>query len=91
MLTAITRGVSPLLAECELTWLAREPIDMELARAQHRAYEQALREAGARVIALPALHGQPDCVFVEDPALVLDEVAVITSMGAASRRGERAS
>ena len=91
MLTAITRGVSPLLAECELTWLEREPIDMELARAQHRAYEQALREAGARVIALPALHGQPDCVFVEDPALVLDEVAVITSMGAATRRGERAS
>lgn len=91
MLTAITRGVSPLLAECELTWLEREPIDIELAMAQHRGYEEALREAGARVIALPALNGQPDCVFVEDPALVLDEVAVITSMGAASRRGERAS
>lgn len=91
MLTAITRGVSPLLAECELTWLDREPIDIELAMAQHRAYEHALREAGARVIALPALDGHPDCVFVEDPALVLDEVAVITTMGAASRRGERAS
>lgn len=91
MLTAITRGVSPLLAQCELTWLDREPIDIDLAIAQHHAYEQALRDAGARVISLPALDGHPDCVFVEDPAIVLDEVAIITTMGAASRRGERDS
>jgi dimethylargininase len=91
MLTAITRGVSPLLAQCELTWLDREPIDVGLAVAQHDAYERALAEAGARVVALPALDGYPDCVFVEDPALVLDEIAVITTMGAASRRGERDS
>ncbi|MCU1328132.1 MAG: dimethylargininase [Bryobacterales bacterium] len=91
MLTAITRGVSPLLAQCELTWLDREPIDVGLAVAQHDAYERALAEAGARVVALPALEGYPDCVFVEDPALVLDEIAVITTMGAASRRGERDS
>lgn len=88
MLTAITRGVSPLLAQCELTWLRREPIDIDLARAQHAAYAQALAEAGARVVSLPPLEGHPDCVFVEDPALVLDEVAIITTMGAASRRGE---
>lgn len=91
MLTAITRGVSPQLAECELTWLDREPIHIDLAIAQHHAYEQALRDAGARVISLPPLAGHPDCVFVEDPALVLDEVAVITTMGAESRRGERES
>lgn len=80
-----------MLAECELTWLEREPINIDLARAQHRSYEQALRDAGARVIGLPALDGHADCVFVEDPALVLDEVAVITTIGAESRRGERAS
>ncbi len=91
MLTAITRGVSPRLAECELTWLDREPINLQLAIAQHQAYEKALERAGARVISLPALANHPDCVFVEDPALVLDEVAVITSMGAESRRGERES
>jgi len=91
MLTAITRGVSPLLADCELTWLDRAPIDVGLAAAQHRTYQQALAEAGARVIALPALDDQPDCVFVEDPVIVLDEVAVITTMGAESRRGERES
>lgn len=91
MLTAITREVSQELAECELTWLDRQPIDIELARAQHKGYEAALTRAGARVVALPALDDHPDCAFVEDPALVLDEVAVITSMGAKSRRGERES
>jgi dimethylargininase len=91
MLTAVTRAVSRSLARCELTWLRREPIDIGKARTQHRAYEQCLEELGVRVISLPALEAHPDAVFVEDPALVLDEVAVIASMGCESRRGERAS
>jgi dimethylargininase len=91
MLIAITREVSASLPQCELTWLDREPIDIAKARAEHRAYEACLRDLGARVISLPALEEYPDAVFVEDPAIVLDEVAVITTMGAASRRGERES
>jgi dimethylargininase len=91
MLTAITRAVSSCLANCELTWMPRQEIDIALARAQHRAYELCLAELGACVISLPELPGMPDAVFVEDPALVLDEVAVITTMGCESRRGERES
>ena len=91
MLTAITRAVSASLASCELTWLPREPIDIGKALAEHDAYERCLADLGARVIALPAFDSHPDAVFVEDPAIVLDEVAVITTMGAASRRGERES
>ena len=91
MLTAITRAVSRSLADCELTWLEREPIDIDRAIEEHHAYERCLKRLGARVISLPALEEYPDAVFVEDPAIVLDEVAVITSMGAVSRRGERAS
>ncbi|HXE64715.1 MAG TPA: arginine deiminase family protein [Bryobacteraceae bacterium] len=91
MLIAITREVSASLAQCELTWLDRQAIDIEKARAEHRAYEECLRDLGARVISLPALDEYPDAVFVEDPAIVLDEVAVIATMGAASRRGERES
>ena len=85
---AITRGISPAFARCELTHLAREPIDVERARRQHALYEEALRELGCRVEALPALPEHPDCVFVEDVAVVLDEVAIVTRPGAESRRGE---
>ncbi len=87
-LVAITRCPGPELARCELTHLERRPIDVDRARAQHRAYQDALRGAGATVIELPADPAFPDGVFVEDTALVLDELAVITSPFPASRRGE---
>ena len=76
---------------CELSFQERVPIDVARARAQHRAYEQCLAELGVRVISLAAEPGYPDSVFVEDPAIVLDEVAVITRPGAESRRGESQS
>jgi len=85
---AITRDVSAALGECELTHLARVPIDLELARAQHREYEQALRDAGYVVEHLDATTEMPDSVFVEDIAFVLDELAIITRPGAESRRVE---
>jgi len=88
---AITRAVSPALGACELTHLARVPIDVDLARAQHRAYEQALAEAGYRIEHLDADATMPDAVFVEDMALVFPEVAVLTRPGAESRRGEMAA
>jgi dimethylargininase len=91
MLTAITRAVSPSMEACELTYLERQPIDVERAREQHRAYEACLAELGVEVISLPAEADYPDAVFVEDAAVVLDEVAVMTRMGAASRRGEAES
>lgn len=91
MLRALTRQVSPTFASCELTFLDRQPIDVAKAIGQHRAYEACLSELGASVISLPADPAFPDCVFVEDPAIVLDEVAVITRPGAESRRGETES
>ena len=88
---AITREVSPSLAACELTHVARTPIDVALAVTQHHAYQQALAALGCRVLALAAEPAFPDAVFVEDVAVVLDEVAVMTRPGADSRRGEGAS
>ncbi len=85
---AITRAISPRFNECELTHLDRSPIDLELARAQHQAYEQALHTLGIEVHSLPAEADFPDSVFVEDTALVLDEVAILTRPGADSRKGE---
>jgi len=85
---AITRAVSRSLASCELTHLARVPIDVERARTQHRAYEQALIDAGGRVERLDADAEMPDSVFIEDIAVVFDELALMTRPGAESRRRE---
>lgn len=76
------------MGACELTHQARVPIDFDLARAQHRAYEQALRDAGYLVDHLEGGSDLPDSVFVEDIAVVFDELAIITRPGADSRRHE---
>lgn len=88
MLIAITRPVSPSINQCELTFHDKEPIDVSKAAAQHAAYEECLRQLGVRVVSLAVEPGLPDAVFVEDTAVVVDEVAVIPVMGAASRRPE---
>jgi dimethylargininase len=85
---AVTRGVSPAIARCELTFLDREPIDYARAVAQHSDYERVLEDLGLQVIRIDADEALPDCCFVEDIAIVLDEVAVLTRPGAPSRRGE---
>ena len=90
-LTAITREVSPAFARCELTHLDRVPIDVDLARAQHDAYENALEDAGYRIDRVPSDATMPDAVFIEDAALVFDELAVVTRPGAPSRQGETAA
>lgn len=91
MYRAVTRHVSASLGDCELSFVERAGIEVERARAQHAGYCAALRDLGCEVIELPALDTHPDAVFVEDTALVFDEVAVITRPGAESRRGETAS
>jgi dimethylargininase len=91
MLTAITRAVSPAIVNCELSFIQRNPIDLAKARQQHHAYEQLLEKLGARVISLPAERDLPDSMFVEDPAIVLDELAVILPLGTETRRREASS
>ena len=91
MLIAITRGVSPRITECELTHLAREPINLQRARAQHRLYEDLLMELGCHLHRLTTEPELPDSVFVEDTAIALNDLAVITRPGAESRRSETAS
>ena len=85
---AVMRGVPPTLADCELSFREREPIDLERAIAQHAAYAALMRTLGLEVVELPADPAFPECCFVEDVAVVLDEVALLTRPGALSRRGE---
>ncbi len=91
MIVAITRPTGSELADCELTHIDRAPIDVARACEQHEAYVDVLRSIGVEVVELERLPQHPDAVFVEDTALVLNEVAVVLRPGAASRRGESAS
>ncbi|MGH8319551.1 MAG: dimethylarginine dimethylaminohydrolase family protein [Steroidobacteraceae bacterium] len=88
---AVTRKISSAMMRCELTHLTRTVIDVALAREQHSAYEQTLRNLGYQIESLPEEPELADSVFVEDTAVVLDEVAVITRPGAPARRPETAS
>lgn len=88
MRIALVRDVSPALERCELSFQKRVSIDLELARRQHRAYVETLSRLGCRVETLPTLPDNADAVFVEDTAVVVDGVAVITRPGAESRRAE---
>ena len=88
MQLAITRQVSRAIDRCELTYLAREHIDLPRARQQHALYERALQELGLALLSLPEERELPDSVFVEDTALVLDECAILLRPGADSRRPE---
>lgn len=89
MLSAYLRPVSRSIGQCLLTYVqTREAIDYERAVRQHEAYGRCLEELGMRVHTLPTEHELPDAVFVEDTAVVVDEVAVVTQMGAHARRAE---
>lgn len=85
---AVTRSPGPELARCQLTHLDRLPIDISRAQVQHLAYQAAFRAAGLDLIELPADPSLPDGVFVEDTAIVLDELAILTSPSPPSRREE---
>jgi len=56
--------------------------------SEHSAYVSALEQAGLAVTVLPALPRFPDSIFVEDPALVFTEGAILLRPGAPSRSAE---
>ena len=90
MPVALTRQPAQSLVHCEVSHVEREDIDFSLAVRQHQMYCRALQQQGMDVQTLPPVEAYPDSVFVEDNAIVLDEVAVLTSMGTVSRQGEPA-
>jgi dimethylargininase len=89
--TALVRTPGLELERCALSFVRRRPIDVARARTQHQAYVAALERAGAAVTVLPRLPDHPDGTFVEDAAVVFDELAVIPRLGDDRRRGESAS
>src|SRR5436305_265862 len=85
---ALTRNLSNRIAQCELSYIGREPIDLEKARQQHLAYRDTLAGLGLRMLHLEDASDFADGVFVEDPAVVIDEAAVITRVARPDRARE---
>ncbi|MDN5803505.1 MAG: arginine deiminase-related protein [Microlunatus sp.] len=79
---------APALAAGELTHLERTPVDADLALEQWRGYVDAFVAHGWQVHQIAPADEHPDGVFVEDTVVVFDDLAVLTSPGADSRRGE---
>jgi dimethylargininase len=90
-LVAITRGVGVALSECDLTFLTRAPVDLAKAVRQHAEYCAELSGAGIAVELMPADQQLPDAIFVEDTAVVLDELAVMTRPLSETRQREVAT
>lgn len=88
MLIAMTRDVNADIGNCELTFLPRVRLNADLAMQQHRQYQLALSSLGCEIVTVPTETGLADSVFIEDTAIVLDEIAVLCLPGVESRRAE---
>jgi dimethylargininase len=87
---ALVHPPSHNMDACQRTFVPQVSIDLACALAQHKAYCNVLADCGCEVIETNVNAGMPDCAFIEDTAIVLDELAILGSMGAASRRSEPA-
>lgn len=85
---AVTRELTAAIGNCELTFLHRSEIDFARAQQQHLNYQSALSSLGCEVVVVPASPGLADSVFIEDTALVLDDIALMLRPGVVSRQPE---
>jgi dimethylargininase len=89
--TALVRGVASTFAECVVGRPPEPPLDVPTARLQHAAYVRRLEAGGFSVRFVPPDDDHPDCCFIEDTAVVVDDVALLTRPGHPSRVGELAA
>ncbi|MFF2487354.1 dimethylargininase [Microbacterium sp. NPDC058062] len=87
----LVRRPSPRLAEGELTHIERVPVDAALAQRQWESYVDVFRQRGWEVVEVDPADEHADGVFIEDAVVMFGDLAVLTSPGAESRRGEIAS
>lgn len=85
---AIVRGVPSTYDKCIKSPEIESTVNVELAKQQHLQYCETLRQVGLTLIPIDADDRYPDCCFVEDPAFVIGDKAIISNMGAKSRIGE---
>ncbi len=83
----VCRDVSASLAEHALRREWAE-VDLQRTREEQALYLSALRKVGIEMAVVEPREDLPDCVFVEDCAVVVEGKALITRPFAASRRKE---
>lgn len=88
MLNVLVHKPSKNLQDCELIYLDSEKIDYEKALLQHQNYCEMIKQCNTKVEIIDENIDLADSLFVEDPIIVFDELAVLTSMGVESRRKE---
>tara|TARA_B100001996_G_C18562865_1_gene555306 strand:- start:87 stop:899 length:813 start_codon:yes stop_codon:yes gene_type:complete len=86
---AIVRSISDSYINAIASYFGNGPTDIDAARSQHKAYADALSANGVEVTTLDADQNHPDCVFVEDQAVVIDGHVLLPVPGHESRRGEQ--
>ncbi|ENN77554.1 N(G),N(G)-dimethylarginine dimethylaminohydrolase 1 [Dendroctonus ponderosae] len=85
---AAFRYTHAVVSRIPVSLRTRGQIDLEEAKKEHEGYVRLLRELGLDVIELPPDEALPECVFVEDCAVVCNGTALITRPGAAHRQKE---
>ena len=86
---ALVRAIPDSYPEALAKFFGSGPTDIELAKVHHAAYVEALSSNGVEVTVLDADHAHPDCIFVEDQAVVIDGHVLLPVPGHESRRGEQ--
>lgn len=86
---ALVRNVPDSYTQALAKYFGKGPTDVELARTQHEAYINALESNGVKVHALAADNRHPDCIFVEDQAVVVDGKMLLPLPGHPSRVAEQ--
>ena len=86
---ALVRAVPDSYSRALANFFGSGPTDIELAKTHHSGYVEALRSNGVEVTIIDADHNHPDCIFVEDQAVVIDGHVLLPVPGHESRRGEQ--
>lgn len=86
---ALVREIPSTFTQALSSYFGNGSIDIDEARAQHQTYRQALIDSGIEVTVIPTDDDYPDCIFVEDQAIVIDGHVLLPIPGHESRRGEQ--
>jgi dimethylargininase len=84
----LVRRPAESLADGIVTFIDREPLDLELAKRQWDGYVAALHRSGWPTVVIDGDDAMPDCVFVEDTVVMFGDLAVITNPRQPARNPE---